>query len=825
MSTSEQQPPRLAAALLALPALTRETLSHLLIDPTTLEVRVVPDARHGAPFGGPLASTPDLEEQIHEVSRTGLWGTCTTREIHENGRHLLHVQLWDGEQQRRLWQARVDLAAGHPDAAHLLAAAAEQKMATWRLARTERALREAAHAAQDAGLTSAQIDTITNKKSPATDLSSITTAPTGQLVRLPVGRTLPCVICTLPATDLWGTEAVHRGECLRQLKAREDQPQAPDVPSSAPEPTAPADQAPSAQEEAPADPRPTQQRPPEPRRRRPRTDARFRAIAAAIATGQVFLTGGEVLPWEGATLADAAALAATLRLGHGGGRTLPHRGEVWIYPDTLEAMGLPVDAGVDSLARNAPEQRKEKFGALMDIPAVADLQAQGWELVGERIGPRTVVTHPEKAPGGVALVVPSWGYTVGVPLLAPTGTTEPAIPVDVEGDDELTDQARAQIEEAAQARVGEFVEAPELVERLQDFADHVGVPWEVAGGITGQALIDHTHPPRARASDPIGSPAAVVRNVAGDFPAFLRAEERIAPRMVESNFSWWRPWDSLSSEEQGRKYVHAYDHRSHYLNPWGSTDLGLEGLTHHLGDDAVWDGTEKPGYYLVSTWEWEDWGMPDPGRAGGYRVEDGIWVTPHTLRQLEWISPGFTDTLTYFQAYRWEHITRYLEIAGKRLRDARNNAPAPVADTVKLMYAMTVSKFASRELRPNHHLFRPDWRDHIVGASRNSIVLTLMDVRRRSGAVPLVVDRDLIVFASDEADPAKAWPGNPEKFAAQAGGWKPEGCAPLAQWGPKALDNRRRIWPYARHMDLMHELGTAAGLPQKLPATGEAVKS
>lgn len=831
--------PRLLEALVGLPAMTREVISHLVLDPASGQVSVVPDPDHGESFGGPVSTAVGLAVQVDQVAASGLWGQVRTEQVRQGGHDVWRVQLWAEKAERAAWRRRVALASTSAHAAALLSAAGEFKVAQWRRDQALEALRGGVCAGDGQGISRSDLVRLaqvsrstvyaaleeqaartaeTGESAPAqmdldwdapdqgedrepvtaSDLASSTSsmpvtggirrgAP-GELVRMPLGRSEPCAVCATPARSWLGGVPVHPGECLSALNEQDD----PALPTQAPTrsdanvertdtTTAPVTASSSASMStmgagagagAGA--------------RQGKGQARFTGLAAAIGQGQVFLPGGQVEPWAGESLADAAMLAVTHRLGHGGGKTLPARGEVWIYSDVLEAMGLPADSGVDSLASDAEEQRREKFGALMDTPAVTALAQTGWEMVGTRIGARTVVNHPEHAPGGVALVMPSWGYVAGVPMLD-------------RGDEHVVD-------------------APELVARLQAFADHAGVPWQVAGGITGMALVDRTHPPRKDASVPMGSPVSVVRNAPGEFPSFLRAEERIAPRVVEANFSWWRAWESLSEEERALPYVHAYDHRSHYLNPWTSTSLGVEGLIHLVGDEAVWDGSEKPGYYLVSTWEWPEWSMPDPGRAGGYRVEDGIWVTSHTLKQLEIISPGFTDTLTFFQAYRWGRTNRYLEAAGEILSAGRNEAPKPVADTIKLLYSMTTAKFASRELRANHHLYRPDWRDHIVAASRSAIVRTLVDVRERSGSVALVVDRDLIVFASAEADPVKAWPGNPAKYASPSGGWTQEASAPLAEWGPTALSSRRRTWQYARHMNAMKALGAQAGL---MPASAE----
>ena len=97
----------------------------------------------------------------------------------------------------------------------------------------------------------------------------------------------------------------------------------------------------------------------------------------------------------------------------------------------------------------------------------------------------------------------------------------------------------------------------------------------------------------------------------------------------------------------------------------------------------------------------------------------------------------------------------------------------------------------------------------IVGATRTAIVATLIDARNRSGATPLVVDRDTIIYASNEPDPRAAWPGKPDKLEASSGGWRPTHSARLADWGPGALGQLGAgAWHYNRHIKAMTKVGS-----------------
>src|SRR5699024_756021 len=209
------------------------------------------------------------------------------------------------------------------------------------------------------------------------------------------------------------------------------------------------------------------------------------------------------------------------------------------------------------------------------------------------------------------------------------------------------------------------------------------------------------------------------------------------------------------------------------------------GLTHHTGEQADWDGKEHPGYYLIDAWEWPYWGLPEP--AGANVSKGRVWVTVHTLKQLA--MAGITPVV--HESYTWATTARYLAGPGKALSQARtaltgqgDETSQAVLANIKLLYAATVGKLAEREHPKDYHLWRPDWHDHIIGNTKTLILRTLMANQQATGAIPLVVDRDAVFYASDTPDPAEAWPGDPGKIGGKIGSWKPAYSAPLAGWGP-----------------------------------------
>lgn len=576
----------------------------------------------------------------------------------------------------------------------------------------------------------------------------------------------PCVVCGEPAGQTVGGQPIHLGSCLDGL-----------APTNTPEP---------ANEEIPTETGPI--KPVEPAAARPVPEParplnndrqpRFSAPAAVVDVDQLYLAGQAVRPLpEINHLGDLALLTSRdqLRLGWGGGEDrFPDPGQIWLMAGALEQLGFPTSMPLPEKALTRAQRAKasqKMFAKLDEHPMVVGALDTGWELgQGGHLAVWTRLWHPELLPGGAFIVAMPWHHIEGVPLFA--GNPGPA----------------------------------ELVDRLHSFAQHVGVSYRLTTAATGLDLIDHHRPPRRTVDDEIGSGrgrVALVRNTPAELPPWRKKTSDARFTGLEQDFSWWRTWTTLTDSEKALKYVHGYDRNASYLTPWQSIDLGVEDLIHRVGDDATWNGKEAPGYYLVDAWEWPTWGLPDPGNAAGARVGKGrMWVTVHTLRQLA--AHGIEPQI--HESYTWGVTARYLEGPGKTLANARKALTAvqeasesdqAVLTAIKMLYSTTVGKLAEREHSETFHLWRPDWRDHVIGATKTAILRTLSQVAESTGTHPLAVDRDAIFYASDEADPWAAWPGDPNKLGPNLGSWKPIGSTTLADWGPEYLAKRTGRWPYA----------------------------
>jgi hypothetical protein len=504
-----------------------------------------------------------------------------------------------------------------------------------------------------------------------------------------------------------------------------------------------------------------------------------------------------------AHLGDVAMLASTHPLGWGGGEDRhPDEGQIWLYAGALERLGLPTDLGLgplrpDGLPWTQEQWEKAKlevFTQATQLPAVQDAIADGWQLGrGGRLDVWTRIWHPQRLRSGARLVMLPWNRVAGVSLMA----------------DRIVDEDEVLYHDASPV---------DLVARLEEFARLVGASYRLSPATTGLDLIDMCRPPRRFAEDTLGRKrrrVAVVENVPAELPSSL-LDTRGRFANVEQDHHWWRPWSSLTDSEKDRKLVVMFHRGASYLTPWTSTSLGVEGLVHTTGPDARWDGnSEAPGFYLVDRWEWSDWWLPDPVQAcGAFHGADQVWVSVETLRQLA--ARGITPVI--HEAYTWQVAIRDLEQPGVILRRARAQASAQVLPTVKSVYSSTVGKLGANEHPPTYHLWRPDWRALIISATRTAIQHTLVQVKEASGALPIVVDFDLIAFAVDEP----RWPGPPARKAptrASGSSLQPPPSATGARSSCRpARDGSCTARPLTRHGPPMSEaLANVAGRRETTP--------
>lgn len=841
--------PHLLRGILGLSPLVREQLSHLHLatgaKPTVSGYRY--EDTEPTLNQAPLDPTTAIDEQLDELEASGIVGGLR-REPLPGTAGGLRVELWSkAPKERAAWLKRMEATTTETTKA-LLAAGGDLRVAQLRrdqaLAmvirragtvdadgvprRTIAALAQISPQTLYRGLDeTATTDNEPVDLGPGLPMESPTQAttepapapadlprqpePAGELVRMPLGHDAPCVVCHTPATHTLNEHPVHGGECRRQLLEHDLQPATsltagePASPSPTPAPSAPDPAAGPHGDAGGADraEQPTKRQHAPSRKPTSKAGDKFAGLIAALNATEVFLPDGTREEWSARHLGDIAELTTRYRLGLKGARRT-QAGEIWLWPGALQRLGLPIELSLDG--RGTWEERRAERKALLqplnDNPCVSAAKDEGWQIGQGWLSARTRIKHDRLLPYGAVLVVPTWNDITGLPVLVKGD----------EGQDERTLAAPATV-----------------VDRVNELARWTGVGFRLTPGVTGLDMIDHTRPPR-RPEEPLrdrNRPAAALRDQPAELPHWLSERD---PRLtsIERNFSYWRQEQDLTEEERRMRFVHAYDHRSHFLNVWSSTLLGIEGLVHRTGEAARWDGSEKPGYFLLegvdwSTW-WKDWRLPDPLNASAGFVEHPTgghrrrWVTSHTLKQLSKIDEHLPDAVTILESYTWTESVKYLDKAGKALADGRATASPEVAATIKMIYAATTQKFSQLDGKPVLHLWRPDWSDHLIGASRTAIIHELLTMQQRPGhddapdtsPHALVVDRDTIFLASNDPDPQSAWIGNPNKLNSLKGGWFPSYTALLQDWGPDALagDYRSMSWEYERHTRNMSAPGS-----------------
>lgn len=600
----------------------------------------------------------------------------------------------------------------------------------------------------------------------------------------------PCGVCGEPAAWKVDGYPVHWGaECFEEYVAIQQRTGAPPTPPAAQQAAVVSEAGPSVTAVSPESNQSTSDEETSSAQRKP---DRFRAPAAVLEGDRIYLPGGEIVDWPDQIrhLGDLAMLASKgqLRLGHGGGENLPEPGQLWLDAEAVERVGLPEVSFPDEIDPNPAKARKAKLKHLAPIaqlPPFVDAEAEGWEIAQPDAWIK--LRHPELLPGGVRLVIMDWI------------------------NDKLWNHPL--ITSAEDTKTGE-IDAARLADNLAQFARAVGVQFYLHSGVTAHRLINDTRPLRADEHAISGrnpNRVALIRGEASQLPPFYRglADGRFTPpvgqapsggeveakKAVENDYAWWRPWESLTAEERECEYVHAYDRYGSYLEEWRTAEFGVDGLTHLSGDQAVWDGREKPGLWLIVR-DWGTWPeplLPEPQWGGVVSLEayrerlglgedaTGTWVTTMTLKALSKV--GITPRIV--EAYTWGTSSKYLELAAERLVPARLHPNPAVAAAAKALYTRGTGRFARGDgVFAQDPLWRPDWYDIIRASARFKILLTVQKIAASAGVYPVGVGHDTIVYVSNERDPFKAWPGTTEQLGQNPGRWAPEASARLAEWGP-----------------------------------------
>lgn len=536
----------------------------------------------------------------------------------------------------------------------------------------------------------------------------------------------PCVVCGRASRLMIGGHRAHP-VCWAGSTAAQRNAAGGAEPAAAPNPQPAPDPAPAAPQLKPATttvPSPAAGPQASAPQATARTAARsFRAAAVVVDGDQVVFGDGTTaaLPYPLEHLGDVARLAEDLGLGTQITKYRATGGQVWLTALTLERLGLDLSA---ALAADASEREPVMRDATRHQPAITAARAAGWSVSGdnESMGRWTWVWRDDSS--AAALIV-------ALPVLNPAD-----LPLIADEPDPKT-----------------------LARRLQLFADAVGHPFKMSSSITG---LDYMKALRWKDRERFFTPYTAV-------PPAANANTELDP-------SWCR---KPHETEARQRYVHAYDRSGSYL-AGGSLEVGVGEAEHHP-DGREFDA-KLPGYWRIEIPPTNDWRMPHPLDPSGQWEGKVRWCTTPAVQ----FAAEQDYPIEVLEAYTWPEHARVMEPWYERMRDARtrldvDDVDAQVArDQLKLVYAHTFGMMGSQQWMAGKPGYAPDRRHLVLGKARTNLLRRIARIGATTDRWPVAVVTDTIIYTSDEPDPVKAWPGDPDQLGNGLGQFKPEGTAPLS---------------------------------------------
>ncbi|MBU8820356.1 hypothetical protein KL864_31230 [Mycolicibacterium goodii] len=423
---------------------------------------------------------------------------------------------------------------------------------------------------------------------------------------------------------------------------------------------------------------------------------------------------------------QVAELAYTHRLGYQLSETFSEPGQIWLTVEACEAFGIDVDA-ID------PREPSKSLRELTnELPFVEDALAQGWRLGGVAEGTKpglgawTRIYRDGEEKKGVWVVL-----TAGLP------GDEKSMPI-FGGDPTPAQVAR----------------------RLKLLADALGFPWKINANSTSIDLMVQSRP---KTWSPKEWKDVVLAPSTTEVPFNITD--------VETIFNWSR---QPTSKEQAMKYLHAYDRGGSYVAGIAGLELPIGDPTHHP-DGAEFD-PKVPAYHLIEIPEQQDWLMPYVLNPKGYKFTEPKWVCTPRIDQA--IRMGYQPTI--LESYTWQQHGRVLVPWYERFRDANTSLDIDdldcqaARDQAKVVRSSGIGILGSDLHYKGKLGYNPERRLHVISKADANIAYRIHDIGVKTGRWPLAVLRDTVFYASDEVDPAKAWPGSPQTYGRGFGKYKPE---------------------------------------------------
>lgn len=273
-------------------------------------------------------------------------------------------------------------------------------------------------------------------------------------------------------------------------------------------------------------------------------------------------------------------------------------------------------------------------------------------------------------------------------------------------------------------------DAPHTVAaRLAWYADRMGAPWSMTGGVSGNMAMRATYASPGRGKQPYWG--------AGDLPR--RQDDT---RNGAGDLIWRR---APTSAEAGMGWVHGYDLNAARLAALGVAEVAWSKLqpTGAIPFDAT-----RAGYWMVPASPLRRHRTLPPLIDFGDVRGDLAWVTTPMMKYLGrlGITPGVVDSWTAPSARMFKGTAEAWNRA--RLEAEERDDPRLIG-AVKATYAQACGMMA----HAGGSIYRPDWYHTIMDWQRATLLAHIERVDRKTKRRPLVVQTDCVWYASDDADP------------------------------------------------------------------------
>ncbi|MGC5225407.1 CHC2 zinc finger domain-containing protein [Micromonospora sp. DT81.3] len=458
----------------------------------------------------------------------------------------------------------------------------------------------------------------------------------------------------------------------------------------------------------------------------------FRAPLGVLDEEGLWLSNGDLIRIRGRIehVGQLARLAADIQLGthiNAGANKLrkTERGQIYLTKAAALSMGLAIDDLVPPTDSDYATMLRD---ATKDAPFLSLAAAEGYSMTGDgAMRPSIDVWREDDRAAGVHVaLIPAQG--------------DAFISTILHGDPDSATIAR---------RLGKFTMALKF-------------PYRSSAGTTGIKLMTSlvVRDRQEQVFRPIDKPAAVKETT-----------------ISEGDFNWQR---ALTDEEQSKRWVHGFDRGGSYLAAT-SVEVGIGEPTHHDGPLQFTRQNRLPGYWSITVPELGSWLMPDlfglQGRTGEGLIGAKIWVTTPTME----IADELGIELEIHEAYLWHEKGRVFDSWYQRMRDARSQLDTDdvddqlARDLLKRSYVAAIGMLDFRGDHDTLAVWAPHRHDMIVAKSRANIIRRVIANANRTGLWPVAIEKDTIVYVTDVADGAAAWPGEDKYFGRGLGQYKYEG--------------------------------------------------